>query len=76
MNNTCPKSSKCPIFQGGVLKRENSEKVYRNLYCNAGASKYETCMRYKISELIGKPAPLTVLPNCSKPIEDIIENME
>lgn len=76
MSSTCPKSEKCPIFQGGVLKRESSERVYRNLYCNAGASKYETCVRYIISEKTGIPAPVKILPNCSRNIDDIIDGMK
>lgn len=76
MNETCPKSIKCPIFQGGVLKRESSERTYRNLFCNAGKEKYETCMRYIVAEEIGTPAPISVLPNCSKSLEDIIESMD
>jgi len=76
MNNTCPKSEKCPIFQGGVLKRASSERVYRNLYCNAGASKYESCMRYQIAEKTGAPAPLSILPNCSRQIDEIIESLK
>ncbi len=75
MSNICPKSEKCPIFQGGVLKRESSERIYRNLYCNAGAVKYETCMRYRVAEKIGKPAPINVLPNCSKDIKDVVKSM-
>lgn len=76
MSSTCPKSEKCPIFQGGLLKRESSERIYRNLYCNAGSGKYKTCMRYMIAEKVGKPAPISVLPNCSRNIDDILKSME
>ena len=75
MKEICPKSEKCPIFQGGVLKRKESEKTYRNLYCNAGTKKYETCKRYIVAEKIGKPAPIKVLPNCSKDIDEILTLM-
>ncbi len=75
MSNICPKSEKCPIFQGGVLKRASSEQIYRNLYCNAGKIKYEKCMRFMVSEKVGKPAPISVLPNSTKSLDDIISSM-
>jgi hypothetical protein len=75
MEMTCPKSEKCPIFQGGVLKRANSERVYRSLYCNAGSEKYTKCMRYIVAEKAGKPAPISVLPNCSKSVDEILKEL-
>ncbi len=76
MEQICPKSEKCPIFQGGVLKRKKSEQTYRNLYCNAGPEKYKSCVRYRVAEKTGKAAPIKVLPNCSREIEEVIQRME
>ncbi len=76
MNSICPKSEKCPIFKGGILKRAESEQVYRNLYCNAGEKMFAKCKRYIISERLGVAAPVDILPNCSKDIEVIIEEIK
>jgi hypothetical protein len=76
MNPTCPKSEKCPIFIGGVLKRPESEQVYRNLYCNADKKNYTKCVRFIISEKIGKTAPNDILPNCSRDIDEIIKKVQ
>jgi ssDNA-binding Zn-finger/Zn-ribbon topoisomerase 1 len=76
MKNTCPKSEKCPIFIGGVLKRKESEQVYRNLYCNAGEKVFTKCKRFIISEKIGKDAPINILPNCTKDVDEIIKIMQ
>lgn len=75
MKEICPKSEKCPIFQGEVLKRKESEQTYRNLYCNAGPEKFENCMRYKVAEKTGKAAPVKVLPNCSRDLDEVINLM-
>lgn len=72
----CPKSEKCPIFIGGVLKREQSEKIYRSLFCSAGKENYTKCVRFIVAEKIGGPVPISVLPNSTKPIEEIIKSLE
>lgn len=76
MNSICPKSEKCPIFIGGVLKRSESEQVYRNLYCNSGEKNYSKCVRFIISEKIGKAAPTDILPNCTRDLDEIIKKMQ
>jgi len=76
MNSTCPKSENCPIFKGGVLKRAESEQVYRNLYCNSGEKNYSKCVRYIVSEKTGKSAPTDILPNCSKDLNEIIKKVQ
>lgn len=70
---TCPNTVKCPIFSG-VLKGTQYTETYKNLYCLAGETGREKCMRYKISQKVGK-CPAHVLPNASKPMEDIIAEM-
>ena len=76
MNSICPKSEKCPIFIGGVLKRPESEQVYRNLYCNAGKKNYTKCVRFIVSKETGKIAPTDILPNCTKDLDDIIKKVQ
>ncbi len=75
-DKTCPKSEKCPIFIGGVLKRAQSERIYRSLYCSAGKANYEKCVRYIVSQKIGGPVPISILPNSTKSIEEIIKSLE
>lgn len=71
--NVCPKYKKCPIFQGHGLKREQSKLTYRSLYCEAGAAKFESCKRYIASEKTGKPAPVSIMPNSSLEMDEIIK---
>ncbi len=68
----CPKFAKCPIFSGDGLKREQSKSTYRNLYCEAGVEKYESCKRFIAAEKTGKPAPVSILPNSTLPMDEII----
>lgn len=68
----CPKYQKCPIFSGEGLKREQSKMTYRNLFCEAGKEKFESCKRYIASEETGKPVPVSVLPNSSLPMDEIL----
>ncbi len=68
----CPKYQKCPIFSGEAFKRQSSKEVYQNLFCKAGPEKYKTCKRYIVAEKAGKPAPITIMPNSQKSVEEII----
>ena len=45
------------------------------MYCLAGEEGRNKCMRYKVSEKVGK-CPENVLPNSSKTIDQIIEKMK
>lgn len=70
----CPKVEKCPIFLNNVLTSGNAAVAYKKLYCEAGAGKYQTCMRYKVSQIAGK-CPPNLLPNSNKRIEDVLASM-
>lgn len=72
---TCPKFVKCPIYQKNVFKNEAAGESYRNLYCNAGESKFTSCKRYLVSEKMGRPAPDFIMPNSSLAIDEIIAKM-
>lgn len=74
-SNTCPKFAKCPIYQKNVFKNEASGELYKNLYCNAGESRFKACKRYQVSEKVGMPAPENIMPNSSLTIEEIIAKM-
>lgn len=74
MEIICPKVGKCPIFINNVLTIENAAVAYKKLYCEAGEVKHKTCKRFIVSNMVGK-CPPGVMPNCSKSIDEIIENM-
>ncbi len=35
----CPKYKTCPIFQGTSSASQNLERIFKQLYCNAGKTK-------------------------------------
>lgn len=69
----CPKTPKCPIFNG-VLKGTEYTQTYKNLFCENGKVGRQNCRRFQVSELVGK-CPPNILPNSAKSVEDIIAKM-
>jgi hypothetical protein len=69
----CPKTPKCPIFNG-ILKGTEYTETYKKLYCEAGEEGRNKCMRYQVSMKVGK-CPENVLPNSLKSVDEIIEDM-
>lgn len=72
MDNRCPKTEKCPLFNGLLTEKPETANIYRESYCTAGEKMYESCKRYIVSELIGS-CPDFVMPNSSLTPEDIAE---
>ena len=72
MSVLCPKTPKCPLFEGSLLKRAESAESYKNLYCKG---KYPECKRYIVSEKVSRSADF-VMPNSSMTIDQIIERMK
>lgn len=72
-DDLCPKTPKCPIFNG-ILRGSEYSETYRNLYCKAGIEGRMKCRRFQVSEKVGK-CPPGVLPNSSKTVDQIIEEM-
>lgn len=70
----CPKTPKCPIFNG-VLKGTEYTQTYKNLYCENGEEGRQRCRRYQVAEVVGM-CPPDVLPNSVKSVEFIIEQMK
>ncbi|MGE4287212.1 MAG: hypothetical protein AB7E36_00885 [Salinivirgaceae bacterium] len=70
----CPKTPKCPLFNGNLLKRQESAETYKNLYCRS-TTKYKECKRYIVSEKTGK-CPNWLLPNSSYQMEEILTRMK
>ena len=73
--NTCPKFSKCPIYQKNLFFNEKAGTTYKNLYCSAGDIKFKTCKRFLIAEKMGRPAPDFIMPNSSLSLDEIIARM-
>lgn len=74
MKIACPKTPKCPLFNGHLLKRKGSAETYRLLYCNSEI-KFKQCVRYIISEKTGKCADF-IMPNSSLTIDEIMNRMK
>jgi hypothetical protein len=70
----CPKTPKCPIFNG-ILQGTQYTETYKSLYCEAGETGRSKCMRFRVSEKVGK-CPANVLPNSSKSVDEIIADMK
>ena len=72
--NLCPKTPKCPIFNG-VLKGTEFTDTYKKLYCEGGVEGRNRCRRFQVAEKAGT-CPPGILPNSSKSVEEIIEMMK
>ncbi|MBN1951298.1 MAG: hypothetical protein JW801_08835 [Bacteroidales bacterium] len=70
----CPKTPKCPIFNG-ILKGTEFTETYLKLYCEAGEAGRNRCRRYQVAEKVGM-CPPDILPNSSKSVEEIINSMK
>ena len=69
----CPKTPKCPIFNG-ILQGSQYTDTYKRLYCEAGMVGRQKCMRFQIASEVGV-CPEKVLPNSSRTKEEIIAEM-
>lgn len=70
----CPKTPKCPIFNG-ILKGTEFTETYKKLYCEAGEAGRNSCRRFQVAQAVGK-CPESVLPNSSKTVDEIIKMMK
>lgn len=70
MENICPKSTNCPIFNGVLKEKNMAAKSYQTQYCEAGEAKFTTCKRFIVSQQYGK-CPPDLLPNSLLSIEQI-----
>ena len=70
----CPKTPKCPIFNG-ILKGTEYTETYQKLYCKAGEEGRKRCRRYQVAEKIGM-CPPDILPNSTKTAEEILSNLK
>jgi hypothetical protein len=73
-SNVCPKTPKCPIFNG-ILKGTEFTEVYQKQYCLAGEEGRNRCRRFQVATITGT-CPPNVLPNSSKNPDQIIAEMK
>jgi len=70
----CPKTPKCPIFNG-ILKGTEYTETYKKLYCEAGEQGRMKCRRFQVAQTVGV-CPPNVLPNSTKSVDEIIKSMK
>ncbi|MBN1118746.1 MAG: hypothetical protein JXA77_16160 [Bacteroidales bacterium] len=70
----CPKTEKCPIFNG-ILKGTTYTEVYKKQFCLAGEAGRNKCKRFLVATKVGK-CPPNILPNSMKSVDEIIEEMK
>ena len=70
----CPKTPKCPIFNG-ILKGTEYTETYKRLFCEGGMEGRQRCRRFQVAQKVGV-CPPDVLPNYSKTVEEIIAAMK
>ena len=69
----CPKTPKCPIFNG-ILQGTEYTETYKRLYCEAGEEGRKKCRRFQVATAVGV-CPPNILPNSSKSVEEIVKSM-
>ena len=69
----CPKTPKCPIFNG-ILQGTEYTETYKKLYCEAGEEGRGKCRRFQVATAVGV-CPPNILPNSSKSVEEIVKSM-
>jgi hypothetical protein len=69
----CPKTEKCPLFQGDMLASEKAQEIYMKLYCTNGETGRNRCKRFQVVQLGKKPAD-NVMPNDERDAQQIIDD--
>jgi hypothetical protein len=70
----CPKTPKCPIFNG-ILKGTEYTETYKKLYCEAGEEGRIKCRRFQVAEKVGM-CPPDILPNSIKSVDEIVADLK
>jgi len=73
MSQNCPKTEKCPLFNGNILVSEVAHKIYMDLFCTKEENWKNRCIRYKLSQVFNGPVSIEVLPNDKRNLEDLIQ---
>lgn len=75
MDNICPKSANCRLFNNNILSKPEYAETYRSLFCNAGEKRWAQCKRNIVSTKFGK-CPDYILPNSIMTVEEIEARMK
>ena len=70
MENNCPGTAQCPIFNGILENKAMTAKSYRLQFCEADETKWSRCKRFMTKKHFGK-CPSDLLPNSSLSLEQI-----
>jgi hypothetical protein len=70
MENICPGSAQCPIFNGILSDKVTTAKSYRKQFCEGGEVKWSSCKRFMTKKRFGK-CPPDLLPNSLKSVDEI-----
>ncbi len=70
----CPKTEKCPLFQGEMLASKKAQEIYMRIYCTAGEKGRNRCKRFMLVKEGYKPAP-DIMPNDDRTVEQIIKDL-
>ncbi|MBN1252637.1 MAG: hypothetical protein JXR51_13635 [Bacteroidales bacterium] len=73
MTDNCPKTEKCPLFQGEILASKKAQEIYMDLYCTKGETGRNRCKRFLLSLEINNPVPIDVMPNDTRNLDKLIE---
>jgi len=68
----CPKTAKCPLFQGEILVSKVAQEIYMELYCDNGVNGRSKCKRFLLSESLKRPISVEVMPNDERSIEELL----
>jgi hypothetical protein len=69
----CPILENCSVYVNDVQHNEMVGLSYKLLYCLQVNKKYKACKRYHAYVKLGKPAPISVLPNSRVNLDEICE---
>jgi len=73
MDKICPKTEKCPLFQGEILVSTVAQEIYQDLYCTNGINGRSKCMRFQLSNAINGPVSQDVMPNDKRSLEELLK---
>ncbi len=73
-SNICPKTEKCPLFQGEMLVSKKAQDIYMRIFCKAGEKGRNRCRRFQLVKEGFNPAS-DIMPNDDRTVDDIIKDM-
>ena len=74
MSDYCPKTEKCPLFQGEMLASKKAQEIYMRIFCTAGEVGMSRCKRFQLVKEGHKPSD-DLMPNDDRSVEEIIKDM-